>query len=64
MTGLLAALPDLNGDGKTDIIWYSAASGQTIAWLMNGNTLAGGGLFLSQSVDSRYSRTNCLSMEG
>lgn len=27
---------DLNGDGRSDLIWYNAASGSTAAWLMNG----------------------------
>jgi hypothetical protein len=26
---------DVNGDGKTDILWREAASGGTVAWLMN-----------------------------
>jgi len=32
---------DLNGDGKSDLLWYSAASGQTSTWLMNGTAYAG-----------------------
>ena len=32
----LANVVDLNGDGKQDLIWRNAASGQTVAWVMNG----------------------------
>ena len=28
--------PDLNGDGKADLIWHNATSGETSTWLMNG----------------------------
>ena len=31
---------DLNGDGKADLLW-SGASGDTIAWVMNGKAVAG-----------------------
>jgi hypothetical protein len=42
----LAAPPrvDLNGDGKSDLLWYNASTGDTAVWLMNGPTdLAGPG---------------------
>src|ERR1035441_3851655 len=29
---------DLNGDGKADVVWTNASTGQTSAWLMNGTT--------------------------
>lgn len=28
--------PDLDGDGKADLLWYHAGSGSTAAWLMDG----------------------------
>jgi hypothetical protein len=49
---LLAAVPDknwaivgvadFNGDGKPDIIWRNAATGQNTVWYMNGSTTIGG----------------------
>jgi PKD repeat protein len=29
-------IPDLNGDGSFDLIWHNPATGQSVAWLMNG----------------------------
>ena len=48
-TCLVVALPnrDLNGDGKTDILWYNASTGTTSAWLMNGTSIVGGGVLLT-----------------
>ncbi len=37
---------DLNGDGKSDLLWGNEATGETIAWLMNGTVLIGGGQLL------------------
>ena len=34
---------DLDGDGKTDILWKHATSGAVAAWLINGLTLTSGG---------------------
>jgi len=31
---------DLNGDGKSDLLWFNPATGQTSAWLMNGTNPA------------------------
>src|SRR4051812_25185189 len=42
MTSISAAqvritkIPDLNGDGSSDLIWHNPATGQSVAWLMNG----------------------------
>jgi hypothetical protein len=32
------AITDFNGDKKSDILWYNAATGQTSVWLMDGAT--------------------------
>jgi hypothetical protein len=32
---------DFTGDGKTDILWRNATSGDLALWLMNGATVAG-----------------------
>jgi len=34
----ITALPDLNGDGKSDLLWNNPANGQTVAWLMDGTS--------------------------
>src|SRR3954463_3632157 len=31
---------DFNADGKTDLFWYNSLTGQTSAWLMNGDRVA------------------------
>jgi hypothetical protein len=33
------AAADLNGDGKADLLWHNASTGQTAAWLMNGTSV-------------------------
>jgi hypothetical protein len=33
-------LGDFNGDGKTDLFWRNAATGQNAIWLMNGDRIA------------------------
>jgi hypothetical protein len=30
---------DFNGDGKADVLWHHAGSGQTLIWLMDGATI-------------------------
>jgi hypothetical protein len=32
----ITKFPDLNGDGKADLLWTNPANGQTVAWLMDG----------------------------
>lgn len=32
---------DVNGDGKSDLLWYNASAGQLIYWLMSGPSVAG-----------------------
>jgi hypothetical protein len=34
---------DFNADGKADILWRYAQTGQTAIWFMNGITVSGGG---------------------
>ena len=36
---------DMNGDGRTDIIWNSTSQGVVIVWFMNGTTVTGFGSF-------------------
>jgi len=38
------ARSDFNGDGKADILWRNASTGQVIMWLMNGSSIIGQGL--------------------
>jgi hypothetical protein len=35
----IIATPDLNGDGKSDLLWRNVATGQVYGMLMNGNTV-------------------------
>jgi Metallo-peptidase family M12/FG-GAP-like repeat/PKD-like domain len=39
-----AATPtrDFNGDGSSDVLWRNSASGQIVAWFLNGSIFAGG----------------------
>ncbi|HVE50486.1 MAG TPA: FG-GAP-like repeat-containing protein [Casimicrobiaceae bacterium] len=41
---------DVNGDGKSDLLWRNEKSGETHLWLMNGTTFTGGGLVLQSTV--------------
>jgi hypothetical protein len=47
LAGASAAKLDLNGDGKSDLLWYNSATGQTVAWLMNGTAYVDGSLLLT-----------------
>lgn len=42
----LAAIGDVNGDGRSDLVWRNAASDQALVWLMDGSGLLGGTLDL------------------
>ncbi len=34
----ITKVPDLNGDGTSDLIWHNPVTGQSVAWLMNGTS--------------------------
>jgi len=44
---------DINGDGKADLIWRHATTGQVGVWLLNGATIAGAGM-VEQVTDLRW----------
>jgi hypothetical protein len=43
----ITTVPDLNGDGKGDLLWINPATGQTIAWLMDGTVTASSSTLLN-----------------
>jgi len=44
----IVATGDMNGDGKTDLIWWNKTTGQVYAMLVNGVAIAGGGLIYTE----------------
>ncbi len=40
--------PDLDGDGKADILWWNASTGQVYAMLMNGTTISAQGFVYTE----------------
>jgi hypothetical protein len=40
--------PDIDGDGKADVLWWNAATGQVYAMLMNGAAIAAQGFVYSE----------------
>jgi len=42
-----ALAADFNGDGKADVLWHNARTGETTMWLMNGTSFAGGATLLA-----------------
>ncbi|MEI6206552.1 MAG: VCBS repeat-containing protein [Desulfuromonadales bacterium] len=44
----IVATGDLNGDGKTDLIWWNQVTGQVVAMLMDGTTVTGTGQIYSE----------------
>jgi len=45
-------LADLNGDGRTDILWREGVSGNTYVWLMNGLAKTAGAFTTRQADNS------------
>jgi hypothetical protein len=43
----LGSRTDFDGDGKNDILWFNASTGQTAAWLMNGTSMSSGAILLT-----------------
>ena len=39
LTWQIAGVGDVNGDGKTDVIWHNATNGTVAVWVMNGGTV-------------------------
>jgi hypothetical protein len=39
----IVGTPDLNGDGRSDLLWRNDATGEVYSMLMNGNTIIGQG---------------------
>jgi hypothetical protein len=44
----IIATPDLNGDGKSDLLWRNVATGQVYGMLMNGNTVGTQGFIYTE----------------
>ncbi|MEI6205239.1 MAG: FG-GAP-like repeat-containing protein [Desulfuromonadales bacterium] len=44
----IVATGDINGDGKTDLIWWNQLTGQVYAMLVNGTTIASGALIYTE----------------
>lgn len=62
--GGVAARPDFNADGQSDLIWQNTINGQRGVWFMNG-TSSGGELFLpSVSLDWEIAGTGDFNGDG
>jgi len=48
----VAGVGDLNGDGKSDIVWRNASTGQVTGWLMNGTTMSSWATLLGAGTPS------------
>jgi len=44
----IVATGDINGDGKTDLIWWNKSTGQVYAMMLNGTTITGAGLIYNE----------------
>jgi hypothetical protein len=47
----IAGMGDVSGDGKADLVWRNAKSGQVAVWLMNGENLAFSAFLIGVSLD-------------
>ena len=54
-------LSDFDGDGKTDLIWNNPVTGQTVAWLMNGTSVASWALLYT---DTNWRVTQAPDLDG
>ncbi len=55
---------DFNGDGKSDILWRHAASGQNYLWLMNGKSIIDSGYLPTVGLNWRLAGTGDFSGDG
>lgn len=46
----IAGTTDVNGDGKADILWSKATTGEKDVWLMNGLSILGSAGLLTRPV--------------
>ena len=47
----IAALADLDGDGRFDIVWRNTTTGENMAWLMDGTTVLSTALLTTLPVE-------------
>jgi VCBS repeat protein/FG-GAP repeat protein len=52
-TWSIAGIGDLDGDGKSDLIWRNAATNEVSVWFMNGQTISGSGDLNAGGVSAR-----------
>jgi hypothetical protein len=55
-------IADFNGDGKSDILWRKAETGETAVWFMNSSVKSGGGR--TSSSAGAYSSTTGWQIQG
>jgi hypothetical protein len=54
---VLGAVRDFNGDGLVDLLWYDAATGESLAWFMAGTSVIGSSLIKEQATQQPLSMT-------
>lgn len=59
--GTPQARNDVNGDGKSDLLWSNPGTGQFVHWLMNGSTFSSTGVF---PVDGAYDAIGAGDIDG
>jgi FG-GAP-like repeat/PQQ-like domain len=52
-TSVLQAAVDLNGDGKSDLVWFNQTKNLVAVWLMNGNTISKAAVLGNGPANSR-----------